>query len=92
MYQHFFGKLIQSLFGANSFIASHSQIIVGSIVNIALIVTAINLKGWKKIAGIITLPSISAILGGYVFKTSAVYMCYMIPAIWVRKFCSCVFV
>ena len=92
MYQHFFGKIIQSLFGANSFLGTHSQIIVGSIVNIALIVTAINVKGWKKIAGIITLPSISAILGGYVFKTSAVYMCYMIPAIWVRKLCTRIFI
>ncbi len=36
--------------------------------------------------GIITLPSISAILGGYVFKTASIYMCYMIPAIWVGNF------
>lgn len=36
--------------------------------------------------GIITLPSISAILGGYVFKTASIYMCYMIPAIWLGNF------
>ena len=82
----FLAKLLTLTFGANSFIASHSQIIVGSIVNVALIVTAINVKGWKKIVGIITLPSISAILGGYVFKTASVYMVYMIPAIWVGNF------
>ena len=36
--------------------------------------------------GIITLPSISTILGGYVFKTASVYMAYMIPAIWLGNF------
>jgi len=82
----FLAKLLNTIFGANSFIAAHSQIIVGSIVNTALIVTAINVKGWKKIIGIITLPSISTILGGYVFKTASVYMAYMIPAIWLGNF------
>lgn len=82
----FLAKILISIFGANSFIALNSQIIVGSIVNIALITTAINIKGWKKIIGIITLPSISAILGGYIFKTASVYMCYMIPAIWLGNF------
>lgn len=57
----FLAKLLTSIFGANSFIATHSQIIVGSIVNVALIISAINVKGWKKIITIITLPSISAI-------------------------------
>ena len=46
----FLAKLLTTVFGQNSFIASHSQIIVGSIVNVSLIVTAINVKGWKKIA------------------------------------------
>ena len=52
----------------------------------ALIVSAINVKGWKKIAGIITMPSVSTILGGFVFKTASVYMVYMIPAIWIGNF------
>lgn len=46
----FLARLLNMVFGANSFIASHSQIIVGSIVNIALIISALNVKGWKKIA------------------------------------------
>lgn len=82
----FLAKLLTVVFGANSVIATHSQIIVGSLVNTALIVAAINVKGWKKIVGIITLPSISTILGGYVFKTASVYMVYMIPAIWLGNF------
>ncbi len=82
----FLAKLLTIVFGQNSIITSNSQIIVGTIVNTALIVTAINVKGWKKIVSIITLPSISAILGGYVFKTASVYMIYMIPAIWIGNF------
>ena len=77
---------IKSIFGAESVITSNSQIIVGSIVNTALIITAINVKGWKKIVSVITLPSISTILSGYVFKTASVYMAYMIPAIWLGNF------
>ena len=82
----FLGMGIKAAFGANSVITANSQIIIGSIVNTALIVTAINVKGWKKIIGVITLPSISTILSGYVFKTASVYMAYMIPAIWLGDF------
>ena len=69
---------IKALFGAESFLALNSQLIVGTIVNTALVMTAINLKGWKKIVGIITLPSISSLLGGYIFKTASPFMIYMI--------------
>lgn len=82
----FLGQLIKSVFGATSVITQNSQIIVGSVVNTALIVAAINVKGWKKIAGIITMPSISTILSGYVFKSASPYMAYMIPAIWIGNF------
>ena len=82
----FLGKLLTIVFGAESVIASNSQLIIGSIVNAALVVTATNIKGIKKIAGIITMPSISAILGGYVFHTASVYAVYMIPAIWIGNF------
>lgn len=44
----FLAQLIQMVFGAQSVIATNSQIIVGSIVNTALIISAINIKGWKK--------------------------------------------
>ena len=60
--------------------------IVGTIVNAALVVSAINLKGWAKILGVVTMPSISTILSGYVFGTASVYMVYMIPAIWIGNF------
>lgn len=59
---------------------------MGTIVNIALIFAGINLKGYKKIIGVITLPSISAICSGFIFKTASIYTFYMIPAIWLENF------
>ena len=74
------------IFGSTSVISTNSQLIVGTIVNAALVVSAINLKGWAKILGVVTMPSISTILSGYVFGTASVYMVYMIPAIWIGNF------
>lgn len=82
----FLGNLITNVFGKTSVIASNSQLIVGSIVNVALIITALNLKGPLKILGVVTMPSVSTILSGYVFKTASPYMAYMIPAIWIGNF------
>lgn len=82
----FLGKILNSVFGKASVIAVNSQIIVGSIVNTALIISALNLKGVFKIAGVVTMPSISTILSGYVFKTASTYMVWMIPAIWIGNF------
>lgn len=82
----FLAQIINKLFGAESIVAQNSQFIVGSIVNVALIMAATNLKGWKKILGVVTMPSISTILSGYVFKSASVFMVYMIPAIWLGNF------
>ncbi len=82
----FLAQLISVVFGKQSVIVANSQIIVGSIVNTALIMSAINIKGWKKIIAIVTMPSISTILSGYIFGTASVYMVYMIPAIWLGNF------
>ncbi|MCI9064141.1 MAG: hypothetical protein HFJ17_06025 [Clostridia bacterium] len=82
----FLGEILKSIFATNSVVVTNSQIIIGSIVNTALIVAALNLKGWNKILGVVTMPSIATIFGGYVFKTASVYMVYMIPAIWVGNF------
>ena len=82
----FLGSLIKEVFGATSVIAQNSQIIVGTIVNTLLILSALNLKGFCKIAAVVTAPSVSTILSGFVFKSASVYMAYMIPAIWVGNF------
>lgn len=82
----FLAQLIKAIFGANSVITTNSQLIVGSIVNTALVITALNLKGWTKTLFVVTMPSISTIMSGYVFKSASVYMVYMIPAIWLGNF------
>ena len=82
----FLGGILSKIFGSTSVISTNSQLIVGTIVNAALVVSAINLKGWAKILGVVTMPSISTILSGYVFRTASVYMVYMIPAIWIGNF------
>ena len=79
-------QLLSALFGANSWIATNSQYVVGTIVNLALVIAAINVKGIKQIAGLITLPSISAIGSGLIFKSASIFTVYMIPAIWVGNF------
>ncbi len=79
----FLAKLLTVVFGESSIIASNSQLVVGSIVNTALIITALNLKGWSKNLLVVTMPSISTVLSGYVFKSASVFMVYMIPAIWI---------
>ena len=79
-------QLLSLIFGANSFIAINSQYVVGTLVNTLLILSAVNVKGWKYIAAVITVPSISAILNGFVFKSASIYTVYMIPAIWLGNF------
>lgn len=82
----FLAKLISLLFDSTGIIAGNSQLIVGSVVNVLLIIAALKLKGWMKIVGVVTMPSISTILSGYVFKSASVFMVYMIPAIWIGNF------
>lgn len=82
----FLGGLLVSIFGNGSVIALNSQLIVGSIVNFILIVSAMNLSGNLKILGVVTMPSISTILSGYVFQSSSPFMIFMVPAIWLGNF------
>ena len=82
----FLAQLLKAVFGEENIIVNNSQLIIGSIVNTVLVVSALNLKGWSKIIPIVTMPSISTIFSGYVFKSASVYMVYMIPAIWIGNF------
>ena len=79
-------QLLSAIFGKTAWIATNSQYVVGTIVNIALVAAAINVKGIKQIAGLITLPSISAIGSGLIFKSASIFTVYMIPAIWIGNF------
>lgn len=73
---------LTQVFGAESAIASNSQIVVGVIVNTALVMSAISIKGWKNIVALVTVPSISALTSGLVLNVASVFTLYMIPAIW----------
>lgn len=79
-------QLLSAILGKTAWISTNSQYVVGTIVNIALVVAAINVKGIKQIAGLITLPSISAIGSGLIFKSASIFTVYMIPAIWIGNF------
>lgn len=79
-------QILQAIFGKTSVIASNSQIIVGSIVNTALIMAGLNMKGWRKIVLIATLPSLSAIGSGYIFGSLTKVTIFMIPGIWLGNF------
>ncbi len=82
----FLGQILKAIFTTNNVIVSNSQYIIGSIVNTALVISALNLKGRVRNFGIITMPSIATILGGYVFGTSSTLLVWMIPAIWLGNF------
>lgn len=79
-------QLLQLVFGKTSVIASNSQIVVGSIVNTALIMAGLNLKGWRRLVLISTLPSLSAIGSGYIFGSLTKVTLFMIPGIWLGNF------
>ena len=64
----------------------YQQLVIGSIVNMSLILTALYTKGTFKTFAIATLPSVSTILGGLLFGSMTLYSKTMIPAIWLGNF------
>ena len=73
------------------FFIGHPQIAVGIIVNMMLVLGALNLKGWK-ILPIIILPSVAVFFRGLMFGPFSVYLIYMIPCIWIGNFILVYFV
>ena len=63
------------------FIFGHEQLLVGSVVNCALVLAALNLKG-ARLLPVIILPSIGAYLAGLIFGVASPALLYMIPFIW----------
>lgn len=58
------------------------QLLVGVVVNFALIIAAINVKGMGKLIPLILLPSVSALAAGVLFAEVTHTILYMIPFIW----------
>lgn len=63
------------------FILGHEQLLVGSVVNCALVLAALNLRGWKLLP-VIILPSVGVFFAGLVFGSLTSSLVYMIPFIW----------
>jgi hypothetical protein len=61
---------------------SHPQLLVGSVVNSALVLSALNLKGYKTLP-VILLPSIGVFTAGLIFGSLTKFLLYIIPFIWI---------
>lgn len=64
------------------FLMSHPQIIVGVVVNAALILGATYLRGHRMLP-LILLPSIGVLAAGLIFGPFTPLLLYMIPFIWI---------
>ena len=82
----FLGKLLSEVFGPQSIVATNSQLIIGSIINTALVLTALNIKGWPRVLLVVFMPSVSTMLSGFIFGSASVFMMYMVSAIWLGNF------
>ena len=67
-------------------LGNYQQLVIGTVVNASLVLTAIYTKGTFKTLAIATLPSVSTILGGILFSSMTLYSRTMIPAIWLGNF------
>ncbi len=65
---------------------SWPQLLVGSIVNVLLIMVAIRYKNYKTLLPFAVLPSIAAVVHGVLFGPFSVFLIYMMPAIRVGNF------
>ena len=64
------------------FLIAHPQMVVGVIVNAALVLAALNLKSYKALP-IMFLPSLGVLARGAIFGPFTIFLVYMIPFIWV---------
>lgn len=64
------------------FFFGNGQLMVGTVVNCALVLAALNLRGWKLLP-IIILPNIAVILSGIVFGPFNPSILLLAPFIWV---------
>ncbi|MCD4704647.1 hypothetical protein K8R66_01070 [bacterium] len=66
-------------------ILKHPQILVGIIINMALIRGALSLKR-QQLIPLIIFPSIGVVLGGMLFGSLTSFLFYLMPAIWCGNF------
>ena len=61
------------------------QLLTGTLVNAFLIMAALHFRGWK-VAPLVMLPSVAAVLNGVLFGPFTVSLLYMMPFIWLGNF------
>jgi len=76
--------LLSALMFFLPFFINHPQIIVGSIVNAAIIIGATYLRGYKLLP-IIIMPSIGVVTAGILFGSYTIYLLYLMPLIWIAN-------
>ncbi|MGV8163096.1 MAG: hypothetical protein ACP5N2_07225 [Candidatus Nanoarchaeia archaeon] len=64
------------------FLLAHPQIVVGVVVNAALVLSALNMKDYKLLP-VIMLPSIAVLSRGLIFGPFTMFLIYLIPFIWI---------
>ncbi len=64
------------------FIIGHPQLLVGSIVNAALILNAVYIKNYKLLP-VIILPSLGVLSKGLIFGPFTVFLLYLVPFVWI---------
>lgn len=67
------------------FTIGHPQIVVGILVNAAIVLAALNLKNYKLLP-VIILPSIAVLSRGLILGPFTMFLIYMIPFIWIGNF------
>ncbi len=60
----------------------HPQVVVGVLVNTLLIISALNVRGYKLLPVIIA-PALGALSRGILFGPFTIFLVYMIPFIWI---------
>jgi hypothetical protein len=60
----------------------HPQLLVGIVVNSALVLSALRLKT-KQLLPVIIMPALGALSRGILFGPFTIYLLYMIPFIWI---------
>ncbi|MFA7298564.1 MAG: hypothetical protein WC010_02860 [Candidatus Absconditabacterales bacterium] len=68
------------------FLLGGPQLLVGSIVNLLLIMMAVRFKNYYAIIPMLMLPSLAVVLRGFVFGPFTIFLVYMMPAIWIGNF------
>jgi len=68
------------------FLLGGPQLLVGSIVNLLLIMMAVRFKNYYAIIPMLMLPSLAVVLRGFVFWPFTIFLVYMMPAIWIGNF------